>query len=182
MRSQEKRTLIEKLCAVYCSECFIFQDWAPDIYLCRCGWIDRQSMTNNPFLVEYIIKILLWYGAAAATCLLVAFGPMPLLRKSHPVSICGIADQSVGCCGFLAVNNFATCFRHCYSVLLWSVAPAPSPCGCPTSLHQAAAAWVFHRHPFPTPIPPRGVVLWQRSFNASRLATCQYCVVGDPAS
>lgn len=107
---------------------------------------------------------------------------MPLLEKSHPVSICGRADQSVRCCGFLAVNNFATCFWHCNSVLLWSVAPSPSPCGCPTSLHHAAAAWVFHCHPFPTPIPPRGVVLWQHSFNASRLATCQYCAVGDPAS
>lgn len=127
-----------------------FSRLAPDVCLYRGSWIDRQSMTNNPFLIEYITKILLCYVAAAAVYLLVSFGPMPLLQKSHSVSICGVADQSVDCCGFSAVNYFATCFWCCNSVLLSSVAPAPSPCGCPTLLHQLLEYSAAVRSPHPS--------------------------------
>lgn len=91
--------LTEKLCAIYSSECFNFQNWASGVYLCRCGRIDKQNMTTNPFLIEFVIKILLWSEAAAAICLLVSFGPMPSLKKSYSVSICGITDQSVTAAG-----------------------------------------------------------------------------------
>lgn len=45
---------------------------------------------------------------------LVSFGPMPLLKKSHPLSICGIADQSVTAVG----SRQSTTWPHVFDIVI----------------------------------------------------------------
>lgn len=161
---------------LHSSERFIFWNWAFGVYLCRCGWIDKQNMTTNPFLIEFVIKILLWSGTAAAVCLLVSFGPMPLLKKSHSVSICGIADQSVTATG----SRQSTTLPHVLDIGIqcsFEVLLLPPPLVV-ALLHFPVrqllkCSWALH---FPPPPAQRSCV-GQHSPHAGPLATFQFCAV-----